>query len=214
MRIFLSSLTFKLVIFSMILGFMLRLLFALTLPVGWDGGIFLYWANLINSGAVPYRDFFIRDPVYIYLVAVSVHALGTSYLAISLISIVPSVLTIPVLYKIAREVFDYFSGLTSALIFSFAPTIIWYSTVFDERSLMLFVSVLAMWALVKGLKSNNVGFLALFGFIIGLGTFAYRGIAIYMVTLPLLLAFLLHKSRLTRTHTLKKLFYQSTISWV
>jgi len=198
----------------MTLGFLLRLFFALTLPVTWDGGIFLYWANLINEGAVPYRDFFIRDPVYIYLVAASVRALGTNYLAISLVSIVPSVLTVPLLYKIAREVFDYFSGLTCALIFSFAPTIIWYSTVFDERSLMLFLSVLAMWTLVKGLKSKNVGLLALFGFIIGLGTFAYRGIAIYIVTLPLLLAFLLYKSHLTRTQMLKKLFYQSTISWV
>ncbi len=209
----LSSLAVRLIIVSMILGLILRLFFALTLPVGWDGGIFLYWANLINNGAIPYRDFFIRDPVYIYLVALSVRAFGSNYLAISLVSIVPSVLTVPVLYKIAKEVFDYFTGLASALIFSFAPTILWYSTVFDERSLMLFLSVLAMWALVKGLKSTNAGFLALFGSILGIGTFAYRGIAIYMVTLPLFLAFLTYKSRVPRIKMLKKVVFQSIVSW-
>jgi len=133
----LSSLAVRLIIVSMILGLILRLFFALTLPVTWDGGIFLYWANLINNGAVPYRDFFIRDPVYIYLVALSVRAFGSNYLAISLVSIVPSVLTVPVLYKIAKEVFDYFTGLASALSFGFAPTILWYSTGFDMRSVML-----------------------------------------------------------------------------
>ncbi len=209
----LASLSLRLIIVSMILGLILRLFFALTLPVTWDGGIFLYWANLINNGAVPYRDFFIRDPVYIYLVALSVRAFGSNYLAISLVSIVPSVLTVPVLYKIAKEVFDYFTGLASALIFSFAPTILWYSTVFDERSLMLFLSVLAMWALVEGLKSTNARFLALFGSILGIGTFAYRGIAIYMVTLPLFLAFLTYKSHAPRTKMLEKVVFQSIISW-
>ena len=212
MRISLKADTAKVIIASMIVGFLLRLYFAITLPVQWDSGIFLYWASLINTGATPYRDFFIRDPVYIYLIAFDVRILGTNYLALSLISIVPSVATIPLLYRIGKEVFDNASGLVSDLIFSFAPTIIWYGTVFDERSLMLFFSVVGLWALVKVLKTPNPRFLALFGVVIGVGTFAYRGMAIYAMTLPVLLAVVNYKAGLPRITEFKNTIYQMTIS--
>jgi hypothetical protein len=197
----------------MILGFILRLYIFLTQPVGWDGGIFLYWANLINSGEIPYRDFFIRDPIYIYLVALSIKTLGISFPVLSLASIVPSVFTVPVLYKISREIFDRLTGLVSALIFSFAPTILWYSTVIDMRSLMLFLSVLGMWALVKSVRTNDTRFLILFGLIIGLGTFAYRAIAIYAVTLPFFLAFFVRRSHPSLMDCVRRLILQTIISW-
>lgn len=213
MRISTGSSILIVIVASMILGFILRLSLFLTQPVGWDGGIFLYWANLINDGEIPYKDFFIRDPVYIYLVALSIKTLGVSFPVVSLASIVPSVLTAPILYKISREIFDQLTGLVSALVFSFAPTILWYSTVLDMRSLMLFLSVLGMWALVKSLKTSNTLFLVLFGLIIGIGTFAYRAIAIYAVTLPLFLVFLNYKSGLSLRNGLRRLVFQTVVSW-
>jgi len=201
------------IVISMMLGFILRLFLFLSQPVGWDGGIFLYWANLINSGEIPYRDFFVRDPVYIYLVALSIKTLGVGFLALSLVSIVPSVLTTPILYKISRDIFDRSTGLVSALIFSFAPTILWYSTVLDMRSLMLFLSVLGMWALVKSLRANNTRFLVLFGLIIGVGTFAYRAVAIYAVTLPLFLLFFNRRNGYSPRVGFRKLVFQTIVSW-
>ncbi len=198
---------------SMILGLILRLLLVASQPIAWDGGIFLYWANLINSGQTPYRDFFIRDPIYIYLVAFSIRTFGISFPVVSLASVVPSVLTAPILYKISREIFGQLTGLVSALIFSLAPTILWYSTVIDMRSLMLFLSVLGMWTLVKSLKSNNIRFLLLFGLIIGIGTFAYRAIAIYAVTLPLFLVFFNLKSGLSASVGFRRLILQTIVSW-
>src|SRR6266446_667091 len=91
--------------------------------------------------------------------------LGISFPVVSLASVVPSVMTVPILYKVSREIFDQVTGLVSALIFSLAPTILWYSTVIDMRSLMLFLSVLGMWAFVKSLKANDTRFLFLFGLI-------------------------------------------------
>lgn len=198
----------------MILGFILRLLLVVTQPTTWDSGTFLYWANLINNGEIPYRDFFIRDPLYIYLIAMSIRTFGISFPALSLASIVPSVMTVPILYKISRGIFDRLTGLVSAIVFNFAPTIVWYSSVFDERSLMLFFSILGMWALVKSLKSHNTRFLILFGCIIGVGTFAYRAVAIYAVTLPLFLALFNRRSGFSLRDGSKRLVSQTMVSWV
>jgi 4-amino-4-deoxy-L-arabinose transferase-like glycosyltransferase len=213
MRISTSSGILILIIVSMILGLILRLFLVVSQPIGGDSGLFLYWAKLINNGKIPYRDFFIRDPVYIYLVALSISTLGISFPVASLASVVPSVMTAPILYKVSREIFDQVTGLVSALIFSFAPTILWYGTVIDERSLMLFLSVLGMWALVKSLKANDTRFLFLFGLIIGVGTFAYRAIAIYAVTLPLFLAFFNRENGFSLRDGFRRLIFQTIVSW-
>ena len=213
MRISTSSGILIVIIVSMILGLILRLFLVVSQPIGGDSGLFLYWANLINNGNIPYRDFFIRDPVYIYLVALSIRTLGISFPVVSLASVVPSVMTVPILYKVSREIFDQVTGLVSALIFSLAPTILWYSTVIDMRSLMLFLSVLGMWALVKSLKANDIRFLFLFGLIIGVGTFAYRAIAIYAVTLPFFLAFFNRANGFSLRGGFRRLVFQTFVSW-
>lgn len=213
MKISTSSGILVVVIVSMILGLILRLLLVVTLPTTWDGGTFLYWANLLNNGQIPYRNFFIRDPVYIYLIAISTQTFGISIPALSIASVVPSILTVPLLYRISREIFDRLTGLVSALIFSFSPTVVWYSTVFDERSLMLFLSVLGMWALVRYLRTGNTRFLVLFGLIIGVGTFAYRALAIYAVALPLFLALLTHRGGFSLRDASKRLALGTILSW-
>src|SRR6266567_1677501 len=142
MKISTGSSIHLVVIVSMILGLILRLLLVVTLPTTWDGGTFLYWANLLDNGQIPYRNFFIRDPVYIYLIAISIRTFGISIPALSIVSVVPSILTVPLMYRISREIFDRLTGLVSALIFSFSPTVVWYSTVFDERSLPLFLALI------------------------------------------------------------------------
>ncbi len=178
-----------------IIGLVLRLYFSLVLPVGWDGGIFLYWAGLINSGSIPYRDFFVRDPVYIYLVALSSRALGQTYQAVSLVSIIPGAATIPIIYKATRELFDRRSGFVAAAAYSLAPTVIWYNTVFDERTLMLFLSICAFWILILGLRKRKLSYLFGYGLLLGVSIFEYRGIAIYLVTVPILFAFVFLRRR-------------------
>ncbi len=213
MKISTGSSIHLVVIVSMILGLILRLLLVVTLPTTWDGGTFLYWANLLDNGQIPYRNFFIRDPVYIYLVAISIRTFGISIPALSIASVVPSILTVPLMYRISREIFDRLTGLVSALIFSFSPTVVWYSTVFDERSLMLFLSVLGMWALVRCLRTGNRRFLIVFGLIIGVGTFAYRALAIYAVALPLFLALITHRGGFSLRDASKRLALGTILSW-
>ena len=176
----------------------MRFYFAMILPVGWDQGTFLYWASLINSGAAPYRDFFLRDPGYIYLVALSTRYLGSNFFALSLISIVPGTLTIPLTYKVTKEIFDKRSGLIASVAYSLSPTVIWYTSVFDERTLMLFLSTFALLLLVRGIRTQNPWLFILYGVILGASTFVYRGIAIYIVTVPFFLAFLLWKRKETQ----------------
>jgi len=158
-----SKNAFLIVLSLTVIGFALRFCFALTVPLGWDGGIFLYWANLINGGAIPYRDFFIRDPLYIYLLALSVRFLGPTYFAASLVSIIPGAATIPMIFKTCREIFDRGSGFVAALAYAVSPTVIWYSTVIDERTLMLFLSICALWMLMRGLKRQESRYFIAYG---------------------------------------------------
>jgi len=183
------------VLVIVLIGFLLRLSLTFVLPMGWDGGTFMYWANLVNQGATPYRDFFLRDPVYIYLVALSMKILGVSYLAISLVSILPSTASIAIVYMISRDLFDHRTAILSSLLYGLSPTIIWYNTVFDPHTLMLFLSSSSMLFLIKGLKTNDSKYFAAFGALLGGAVFAYRGVAVYAVTSPLLLGYILASNK-------------------
>ncbi len=202
----------KLVALFTALGLVLRLYFAMTLPMGWDGGLYLYWASLVNDGAIPYRDFFVRDPLYIYLLGLSTKTVGQGYLAISLVSALPGAATIIVLYFLGKEISDRSTGLIAALGLAVAPTVIWHSTVYDARTLMLFLASCAMLLLARGLKLRRNGFFFLFGVLLGVSTFVYRAIAIYIVTVPFLFAFLNFKHSDSTNANLKRFLIQTSIA--
>src|SRR5215469_6156673 len=197
------------VLIATIIGLALRLYFVFTLPIGWDGGIFLYWASLINSGAAPYRDFLIRDPAYIYVLALTARVVGYNNIALALVSIVPGAATIPLIYKTTEEIFDKKTGVVASIAYSVSPTVIWYNTVFDERTLMLFLSVWALWMLALGLRLEKSRYFVIYGLILGVGTFVYRGIAIYIVAVPLLLGYLFLTRRVQATRDIRTFFVRS-----
>jgi 4-amino-4-deoxy-L-arabinose transferase-like glycosyltransferase len=205
------------VLVATIVGLALRLYFVFTLPFGWDGGIFLYWASLINNGSAPYRDFLIRDPAYIYLLALTSRVVGYNNTALALVSIVPGTATIPLIYKATAEILDKKSGAIASVAYSISPTVIWYNTVFDERTLMLFLSVWALWMLALGLRLQQSKYFLLYGLILGVGTFVYRGIAIYIVMLPLLLGYFFLTRRVEAKRDVRTFFLrsiQSTLGYV
>jgi hypothetical protein len=70
-----------------------------------------------------------------------------------------------------------------------------------------------MWVFVKNLEKDSFVRLALFGVILGVGTFAYRGIAIYALTLPLFLLFLSFTHEDSRKTRFKWLIAETAVIW-
>jgi mannosyltransferase len=68
-----------------------------------------------------------NPPGYYTLEHVAIHLFGTSAVALRLISVVASTLTIPLVYALGRTLANARTGLIGALVFSLCPSEIWYA---------------------------------------------------------------------------------------
>ncbi|MFX0202884.1 MAG: glycosyltransferase family 39 protein [Candidatus Hodarchaeota archaeon] len=171
-------------------GLIVRLYFGVKLPGVWDTGHFLYWGKLVLEGGIPFRDFFARDILYIYLLASSMIIFGYDFLAAIMISVISSFLTIFVIYQITSKIYNIKTGLTASAIYAFAPTVIFYDTISDMRPLMLLCASMAILILTQAIKTQDYKFFMLFGVLMGFSVFLYRGLGIYILTAPLILMFI------------------------
>jgi 4-amino-4-deoxy-L-arabinose transferase-like glycosyltransferase len=179
-----------------------------SLPNTWDLGHYWYWGKLALEGEIPTKDFFARHPLYIYLIALSIKFFGQNIFAPIMVSIITSFLTMFVLYKISYMLYDKKVGLITCIIYAFAPTILTYSTVVDERPPMLLFVSIAILILIKALKTQNYIFLLFFGVILGFSIYVYKAVVIYLLTAPLLLAYVNMKTEKRTLDLLKKTLIQ------
>jgi 4-amino-4-deoxy-L-arabinose transferase-like glycosyltransferase len=176
-------------------GLLARVLLSRLLPTHWDVGHYLYWGQQVLDGHVPFRDFFARHPVYIYLVALAMTVFGSTVFAVAAIAITASLATVVLVYRIAAELFDAATGRLAAAIYAVAPTVLFYSTVPDERSLALLCVTAAVYLLLLAVKRGRSRYLVGVGVVLGLAIYVYKGVAVYLLTAPVLLLALQLRAR-------------------
>jgi uncharacterized membrane protein len=89
---------------------------------------------------------------------------GYGPLALRIPSIVVGTLCIPLIYLLARELYDKRAGMVAALLITFSPLAVWYSGEARMYGFFLFWSILAMlgqaWAIRRGRRRGWVLFVA------------------------------------------------------
>lgn len=157
-----------------IIGFLIRLIFAMNGGIDMDEGIHTYDAKLIFSGLLPFRDYMTREPYYIYLLAIFVKIFGADLITARLLSVISSSLAIIIIYLIGKNISSKKVGLISASFFALSPFVI-YNTylgnLYGVYPLMLSLMILFT---IYTIKRSNTLNLALSGLMAGFAAHFYR----------------------------------------
>jgi len=149
-----------------------------------DGSVGPYWQGQLNSyvglqianGEVPYKDFIlVYPPVGHYFMALFMLIFGKSLLSTFVLNNLLAILSIVLVYFIARKFFDQFTSLLCALLFSLMP-------VFSENG--LFLEYFSVFFLLIGIylffMESNIG-LFFSGVFFALSYFSKQTAAVLMI---------------------------------
>ncbi|PKN93073.1 MAG: hypothetical protein CVU44_11630 [Chloroflexi bacterium HGW-Chloroflexi-6] len=157
-----------------------------------------YYAATVKSMLTSWHNFFFvafepggsvtvdKPPLGFWLEALSAYFLGVTGFALALPNALAGTLAIPLLYSMLRKQFGVLAGLSAALVLASTPV-----TIAAERNntidgMLVFVLLLAAWAVWRSVESGQFRYLLLGAFIVGLG-FNIKMLQAYMV-LPALYA--------------------------
>ena len=142
----------NLIIFA---AFALRLFHLGTQSLWYDEGVSWYLTRFSFPDLVSWTAADIQPPLYYGLLWLSTRFLGQSEFALRFLSVGWSVLTVPLVWQLARTLLPYRSSAKwAAAVVAFSPLMVYYSQETRMYSLLVFQSVLASWLLWKTLSDS------------------------------------------------------------
>ena len=94
-------------------------------------------------------------PLYYMLIAGWMHLFGTSEAAMRSLSMLASVLTVPLVYVIGRELFDRGCGMLAALVFALSPMQVHYAQEARTYALLSLPVGAVLWALARFMRNDQ-----------------------------------------------------------
>ncbi len=145
-----SHISFYVLLFILLLAFGLRILNAGGLRMWGDEGYSVYSAHR-TLAAITFQgaENDPHPPLYYYLLHFFMPVAGTSELALRFFSTFFGVATVPLLYSIARYLFDTRTGLLAAALAAAAPFHVYYSQEIRMYALAIFLATLATYWFVR-----------------------------------------------------------------
>ena len=151
-----------------------------------------YYAAAVKSMLQSWHNFFFvafepggsvsvdKPPLGFWVQCVSAYFLGVTGFALALPNAIAGVLSIFVVYKLVRRPFGPWAGLAAALALALTPVAISAERNNTIDGLLVFVLLLAAWAVLRSVYSRKVGWLFLGMFLVGLG-FNIKMLQAYLV---------------------------------
>ena len=171
-----------------------------------------YYAAAVKSMLTSWPNFFFvafepggsisldKPPLGFWLEAVSAFFLGLNGFALALPNALAGLLSVPILYSMVKNQFGQVPGLCAALVLAVMPAAISTERNNTIDGMLVFVLLLAAWAVWRAVEKGKLSLLLLGGLLVGLG-FNIKMLQAYMI-LPGLFALYFFGAR----HTVWKRF--------
>jgi len=140
---------------ALAVGFILRLVYANSLPFTNDEGAYLYDGLLISQGSSPFYFSFARSPVLVYPLGIIIKIFGNHLLVGRLFNIFVATGIGLLLFRIGTELKNKKSGLLAVSIFSIFPTIVSDTVYLHTQTSEYFLILLGFYLFIKALKKSN-----------------------------------------------------------
>jgi mannosyltransferase len=114
-------------------------------PLWWDEGYSLYFATMDLATMVAGTASDIHPPFYYTLLHFWIAFLGSGAVAVRLLSVLISTLTVPLLYRVGRRLVDGRVGMLASLVIAIAPFHIYYSQEVRMYGLVTLLGLLSVY---------------------------------------------------------------------
>ena len=144
-----------LLLFAIVAGASLRIGFINHLSLRLDEAQCIFEAKLPVFGPGNLFHFMATDvhpPLFILILHYWINWFGTSITSLRAISLIPGVITIPVIYFLGKEIYSKKEALAASLIAAFNPMLIWYSINLKNYSFFILASALSLLFFLLNLK--------------------------------------------------------------
>lgn len=178
-----------------IMGFFIRLFCALWGNINLDEGIHLYDAKLLTEGFLPFRDYFAREPYYLYSLAFFMKIFGFNLITSRLYSVIANTLCIIVIYIIGRRLISKKVGLVAAALYSLSPFVFYNDFLGNLYGVYPLITSLFILSFLSLLKKPTLGILIISGLLFGAATHFYRLTIFYYPIVGFIWGLQNHKSR-------------------
>lgn len=121
-----------------------------------------------------------HPPLYYLLLRTWLSLAGASAFSARFLSAASSLLSIPLIYRAGRDLFDTRVGLAAALMLAVQPFQIQYAQEARMYALLLLLTLITLLAFVKALQTGHLGWWGLYlaAFVLGLYTHYFIGLAV------------------------------------
>lgn len=136
------------------MGLALRLFDLTRKSLWWDEACSLSFAGYSWQDVFSHR--YMAKPAYFFLLKPWVALFGNSEFSARFLAVIFGVLSILLIYKVAKELFDRETGLLSALFLSLSPYHIYFSQQVRNYTLFLLLGLLSMLIFIKILKKEKL----------------------------------------------------------
>lgn len=119
----------------------------------YDEVVSVYFANSISNLKNIILDY--HPPLYYILLHIWKGFFGRSEFALRSLSMLFGLLTIPLIYKLGKRLFNNKAGLASAFLLSISPLHIWYAQEARANAISVFLTVLIVYLLYLAIDKNR-----------------------------------------------------------
>ncbi|HUU29172.1 MAG TPA: tetratricopeptide repeat protein [archaeon] len=154
-----------------ILSFRGSAMFEPILP-GYDMTVFHNWAMRIAQGQLTYDSAFYQAPLYPYLLGAVYALAGPSVLAATLLQAVLGTLSVGLVYILACKLFSRSTALWAAALMAFTPIFPFYEGFFLRATLVTFLNLLILAALISFNPKRAFAWAAGCGVLLGIDALA------------------------------------------
>lgn len=138
----------------------------------------------------------VHPPLYYTLLWVTMRLFGNGEIAVRVPSILLGTLMVPAMYLAGRDIYDRRTGLVAAAVGAVAPVAVWYSQEARMYSLLMLLSILAVWAQFRALHAGRTRNWLLLGLLqAGIAWTMYLGVFFVIAQQVVTLCALVHQRR-------------------
>ncbi len=163
----------------------IRLFLAERMPLDFDEAWYLANSSLTMDGQIPYRDFFGRSPLLLYMIGGMVKLTTHDIFFGRLVSVLSSSLSAVLIYSIAKKYFSERAAVLSGLLYALSPFPLRYGFIAVTEPVSILFVLISIHFFLKGCDFQSKKNFFISGIVLSLAVLVRRSSAIYAVALPI-----------------------------
>lgn len=168
-----------------IAGILVRAILFKSIGVWGDWGFYVYNAQLLNQGQMPFVDIIARSPLFMQTYALLAPLGNQAYLFRAFVMTWWVLAALPV-YGIGREITGHRAGLAAAAVYLLAPFGIVYSAWGNTQSLAAFLAITGLYIVIRKQSLPHYGAL---GVLLGMAFLSRRSVVVILPAIVLYQAY-------------------------